>query len=157
MDVVVFSGEDHTPRLQPTHKGRWGLHVRPHVELVGQKSSQAQEEREDPEEIPVVHTFQGHYEPHDEHKGKARKAVVAVGVDEVVADDPRRVDVVLAKRLDEVRPEDRGLVRTEVVGEEVYEPREEVSSQICQYHQYRRKPQIAKFDHSPVDVYSYQR
>src|SRR5918997_2608387 len=60
MDVVVLFGEDHTPGLQPAYKGRRGVHVRPFVELVGKEGGEAQEKSEDPEEISVVRSLQGH-------------------------------------------------------------------------------------------------
>src|ERR687897_315324 len=76
MGVVVLPGEDHTPLLEPTYKGRRGIHVRPLVELVGKEGGEAQEEREDPEEIPIVRSLQRHDNPHTEHEGKTRQAVV---------------------------------------------------------------------------------
>src|SRR5215204_2633510 len=112
--------------------------------------------REDPEEIPIVRSLQGHDNPHGEHEGKARQAVVAVGVDEVVADDPFRVDVMLAEGFDEVGPDDWRVVGTEVVGEEVYEPGEEVSGQVSQDSQDRRKPQVAEVEHPLVNFHAYQ-
>ncbi len=96
--------------------------MRPLMELVGQEGGEAHEEEERPEQIPVVPGLEGYDDPYDEHKGKAREAVVAVGVDEVVADYPFRVDVVLAERLDEVGPEDRGVVRTEVAARKCTNP-----------------------------------
>jgi hypothetical protein len=64
--------------------------------------------------------------------------------------------VVLAEGFDEVGPDDRGVIRTEVVGQEVYEPGEEVSDQVGQDSQNRRKPQVAEVDLPLVDIHAYQ-
>jgi hypothetical protein len=73
-----------------------------------------------------------------------------------VADYSLRVDVVLAKRLDEVGPEDRGVVRTEVVGEEVHEAGEEVGGQVSKDRQDGCEPQVPEVGHPPVNLNGYQ-
>jgi hypothetical protein len=64
--------------------------------------------------------------------------------------------VVLSEGFDEVGPDYRSVVGTKVVGEEVYEPGEEVSGQVSQDSQDRRKPQVAEIDHPLVDIHAYQ-
>jgi hypothetical protein len=103
--------------------------------------------------IPIVSSLQRHDNPHTEHEGKASQAVVAVGVNDVVADDPFRVDVVLPEGFDEIGSDDQRLIGAEVVGEEVYEPGEEVSGQVSQD---RREPQVSEVDHPLVDIHAYQ-
>src|SRR5215212_8572260 len=148
--------EDHTPRLQPSHEGGRFVHMRPLVKLVGEEGGEAQEQEEGSEQVTEVPGLQGNDYPHEEHKGKGREAVVAVGIDEVVADDPLRVYVVLAKRFDEVGPEDGGVVRPEVVGEKMHEPGEEVGDEVGQDQQDRQEPQITEAEDTPVDLHGYQ-
>jgi len=84
------------------------------------------------------------------------RLAIAVGVNEVVADDPFRVDVVLPEWFDEIGSDDRRVIEAEVVGEEVYEPGEEVSGQVSQDSQDRREPQVSEIDHPLVDIHAYQ-
>jgi hypothetical protein len=129
--------------------------VRPLVELVGKEDREEQEQREDTEQIAVERSLQRHETPYAEHEGKAGQVVVAVGIDEVVADDPVRVYVVLPEGFNEVGPEDRRVIRTEVVGEEVHEPGEEVSDQVSQEGQDRHELQLAEAEHPLVDIHTY--
>ncbi len=61
----------------------------------------------------------------------------------------------LPKGFDEVGPDDRHVVRTEVVGEEVHEPGEEVSGQVSEDSQDRHKPQIAELDRPLEEIHAY--
>lgn len=124
--VVVLPGEDQAPSLEPDDPARGRVHVGPLVELVRQKDGQADHEEERSEEVALGRGGDRDEEPDEEHGREARQAVVPVVVHEAVACDPLRVNVVVPERLDKVGAEDRGLLRAEVVGQEMDEPRGEV-------------------------------
>ncbi len=126
VDVVMFFREDEAEPLKKGRQWRRRVHMRPFMELVRQKNAEAKKEEERPEEISPRSRRDRGEEPYEDHRGKAREAIIPVRVNEVVACDPLRIHMVVAERLYEIRAEERRVVVPEIVEGEVYETRGEI-------------------------------
>ena len=122
---VVVARQDEREPLQEDDDRRRIVRVRPLVELVRAEDPQAEREDEDSREdaLPAV---EGDERRRERHRRDADEAVVSVGLDEVVAGDRLRIDVVLAEGPDEGAAGDRKIHRSPGIGQPVHDAGDEV-------------------------------
>ena len=133
VNVVVLRWQDQPRPLQQARERGRVIGVRPLVELVRQHREHRHEGHEHRREEPEA-VSRGHAEERDRQRHRGDDAVVAVGFDQVVVRDSLGIDVVLAKRPDEVRADERDALATDRVAPPVHQARQDVGGQIGHQH-----------------------